>query len=825
MKARELLFPIQYFENNLLWNRYDKSCWACFKLEGFGYEYKSIDEKMMALDKVARFIASIGTRAQILMIPVSMDIQQHFDRIRQEYAGNELALAHADATEEYIYEVTEGISNDYEIFVLTMLRKPSVGQTPSEIIKNIWELGKSRITADDALIAQSDIKAFTRQARVWFESQNRRLALEPVDTETVQWLLKRMMYRGETFVPLRRNINSQWQPASSNQTIEGRKYKRPHENDILTLFEDKITSHDKCVEIEHPNGEKNYQAFLAVAHLPSGFVFPGSEWLTLLNIFDFGVETCINIDTVEYQQAMKQIRDNTSEIKGQMAHASESGEEVPDELYENREDTDGLRDHLKAHNDPLVVANFLFCIADKDLNVVNEKANQVIDFYEDWEFKVERPFENQLDMFYDFIPGTPRYMKDYVHKLTPEAVASSMFPAKRRLGDNVGHYIGTMDDGKPVFFRPEEAIKRNQSASGYFSGTLGGGKSFNANLIGYLVALYGGRLLVIDPKGDRDKWEATLTEFAGDINVTNLTNSEADRGKLDPFIIYKDNMDDAKYLALNMVSELYGIKPQSEMYTILNERIDFVATQPRPSMQLLIKALLEVDDDDPLVSDARSLARKMNIDRKVGMSSLFYGRGDEQGLSFEKKINILQISNLKLPAPNKMKEDYDLEERVSMAIMMPIASFAIKFEDSDRSTFKAIIFDESWALNRSSVGRALMEGGARKGRSYNTALFFIGQSVSDVPNEGVAEAITYKFAFKVKTTDEAKRVLAWLGLEESEDNIEALKRLPNGCCFFRDLDGNVDRLHFDVGVAGHLLEAFESNPTAEINDDEDEMED
>ena len=812
MKPAEMMFPIMYFQDNLLFNRYDKSCWACFRIEGFGYDYKSVDEKLMALDRVSRFIASIGQKAQIFMIPVTEDISAHFDAIREEQQNNPLALAHCDATEKYIEAISEGVANDYEIFVVTRLRKPKADPTPGEIIRNFWEASKSAVTAEDKYIAETDLKVFRRQAKIWFESQDRRLSMEPTDTATTQWLLKRIMYRGENYVPLRYNIGSQWTPASSRVVKDGKEYVEPHQKDILTLFEDKITPIGKCIEVEHSDGSKNYQTFLAVAHLPSGFAFPGSEWLALLNMFDFGVEVCINIDTIEYQKAMKQIRDNTDEIKGQVQHVAESGEEIPDELYESREETDDLKEHIRDHNDPLVEANFLFCIADTDMKKMNENVGQIVDYYNDEEFKIERPFENQLEMFYDFIPGTPRYMNDYVHKLTPEAVASSMFPAKKKLGDGIGYYIGTMTNGKPVFLKIQEAIRRNQSGSGYVSGTLGGGKSFNTNILGYLTALYGGRLLVIDPKGDRDKWQDELKEFQGEINVTSLTNSEEDRGKLDPFAIYSDNMTDAKYLALNMVSELYGIKPQSELYTVLNERIDLVSKQKKPCMLLLIQALNTVDDSDPLAPQAHALARKMKIDCKVGMSSLFYGRGEESGLRFDKKINILQIANLKLPEPTKMKEDYDLEERISMAIMMPVASFAIKFEDSDRSTFKMIIFDESWALNRSNVGRALMEGGARKGRSQNTALFFIGHSVQDVPNEGVAEAITYKFVFRAKTTDEAKRALAWLGLEESDDNINEIKKLGNGWCFFRDLDGNVDKLHFDVGASTHLAKAFESNP-------------
>ena len=73
-------------------------------------------------------------------------------------------------------------------------------------------------------------------------------------------------------------------------------------------------------------------------------------------------------------------------------------------------------------------------------------------------------------------------------------------------------------------------------------GNLGGGKSFNANLIVVLHVLFGSSALIFDPKSERSHWAAKL-DFMGDlISIVRLTPNDEDKGKLDPFNLYNDNI-------------------------------------------------------------------------------------------------------------------------------------------------------------------------------------------------------------------------------------------------------------------------------------------
>ena len=62
--------------------------------------------------------------------------------------------------------------------------------------------------------------------------------------------------------------------------------------------------------------------------------------------------------------------------------------------------------------------------------------------------------------------------------------------------------------------------------------------------------------------------------------------------------------------------------------------------------------------------------------------------------------------------------------------------------------------------------------------------------------------------------NEVKRVLEFLDLEETDDNMKIVTNLGNGQCLFQDLDRRVGILNFDA-VYEHLIYAFDTNPNKE----------
>ena len=817
-------WPITYFEDNLIFNA-QRECWAAYRLKGVSYDHLSSDKKISLLNAATRFVSNIGTDAKILIIPVAQDVEGHYDRIIAKLDKNDemhaLALNHAKGTKEYLKERldVDGISNDYQVYVITKLprAKKQLNFTKifDSIIRRPVQTINEFIGADVTDISESDIRLYKNMADAYFASQNSRLRLEKVETDTVQWLYRRMFHRGlKGGVTIKKNEKEMpWSPMYSEVRLkDGQKIIRPYKRDILTLTEAEVKPDSKGVTVFNSDDKISYQTFLAMSHIPDGIAFPGGEWLYLLQDWPVATEVCISITTIEHKAAGKKLEEKNHEINSQIEHVAKSAK-VTDDLWEAAAGVQDLERELQPGSEPLCSVSVSLCIAADDPGVVKEASDFVRGGYDDMKFGIERPRSDQMKLFMEFIPGAGSYINDYNLWLPPKTVAGSMFAATSFLGDSEGHYIGTTGVlRKNVYLNIAKAFRMNRSASIALLGTLGGGKSFNANLLAFLAVLTGAYSLFIDPKGERHVWLERLPAFAPYMSVTTLSAGKEDQGKLDPFSIFED-VDEASELAKNIICELYEINSKDDEYLALTESLLAVQKLSNPSMLALEETLLSFPEDDELSVYARRLARRISATKKIGMARLLFGDGSQNGLSFDKRINILQIQNLNLPDPETPKGDYTELEKVSTVLMIPVVAFAKKFAMSNRKVFKTVIFDESWALNATQVGSALFNYLARMGRSLYANAIFIGHSVTDLKGDGIKAAITYKFAFKATVQEEIIRILEWMDLEATDENIELVKNLPNRTCLFQDLEGRVGVLEFDA-VWADFIDAFDTTPDA-----------
>lgn len=534
-------FPIKYFEDNLILNKSSKDCWAAFQIVGFNYDFLSADKKIILLNRITRFVASIGREAQILIIPVAQDVKTHYKQLVSSLSKDdeliEAAKAHAKGVESFLKGKIEkdGNSNEYEVYVLTKItNKKTSKQIIDDLFRRPMKVIEELFEVEYKELLLSELKAFTELSDAWYNEQNQRIKLKRTTAEKTQWLIKRMFRRGISGAfDLRRNKDgSPFTPAKDTVIKDGQKAIRPYEKDILTLTESTIELGRKCLTITNTDGKVSYQGFLTLAHIPDGLVFPGSEWLLLLQDFTIPSEVCIHINTIEHRESLRKLSGKRREIKSQIEHV-EGNDDIPDELFEARESVDALEAELKRARDPLTRVSVSICISDENEKALMSKMNFIKDRYHDANFIVEHPMTDQFKLFMEFIPGAGRYVTDYVLPLPPQTVAGSMFPATRMLGDNEGPFIGTTGILEMmVFLNMAMACRMNRSASAFFGGTLGGGKSFNANYLVYLNIIYGGSALIFDPKGERSLWPQDIPELREHINIITLSAGMRMRGSL-----------------------------------------------------------------------------------------------------------------------------------------------------------------------------------------------------------------------------------------------------------------------------------------------------
>jgi hypothetical protein len=832
-------FPIVYFEQNLIFN-HDKTVWAIYQLESFVYDHLSEQQKIDRLITQTSLLTLLTDRFHILWLPRTHDITEHNERLKERLNGpmKKWGKKYIDTMDSYLnnnYNAVDGSNNaDFGAYLAVYLPKSDskdlveqVESLASEIKKMI--LHPKRFIENMAGINEPEIfehefQAYNVKERQIYDRLSRKMKVKRASQGDIEWLIKRNFWWGIADPVLRSIDEDGWNPKKSKGERGGLSTFLYDSRQVLTLTEGDIdASHPRRMKITqlHDGEDKQvYHAYLSLSELPESMEMPGSEWLYSAATLPFPVEMSIKVDVLEARDALKKLAKKKMDIEGQVKNIHEAGASVPLDLQEKQERAMYLEDNYKKNKNPTFITHITFGIYHTDLNMLKSNIRIIQDHYRDFgNIHIELPAGDQWLLFNDFIPGSPRYVSDYIQRIPPETLASGMVGATQELGDGKGLYIGTTGRlDHPVYFDPGHASQINRSPSITVTGTLGGGKSVTANLLAYQNgAVLGGKSLIFDPKGERTNWPHDLPELEGQIQVATLSSAKEDMGKLDPFVMLED-IETAKEAAVEILAYLSSTKTNSAEYSYISRAVHQVAAMEKPYLAKCVEVLFEMGKDRP---QAHQLAEILESFETLSFAKLLFGTGGENTIQMDYAINILQVQNLRMPSPDKLPENYSLDEKMSVALMFAIARFAHKFIYHNRSIMKFVLMDEAWALLGTQAGKALADMVVRTGRSLNGGAIFVTQNATDVAGD-LAGNIGVKFAFRDSDRAKIEKTLTYFGLEITQENLDMIKNLDNGQCLMQDIYGRVGLVRIDV-VFQHLFDCFDTRPPQE-NEAKEELE-
>jgi hypothetical protein len=174
-------------------------------------------------------------------------------------------------------------------------------------------------------------------------------------------------------------------------------------------------------------------------------------------------------------------------------------------------------------------------------------------------------------------------------------------------------------------------------------------------------------------------------------------------------------------------------------------------------------------------------------------------------------IQVLMIQNLKLPSNGKPAKTP--EGKFSEVIMITLAAFAKRFSiQSDRFTHKIILQDEASSVERSEVGSQLLDFFTRKGRFYNTTLIKGSQNSTDFGTD--TNNMGMKFSFALNDDKEAIEMLKYFNLPVTETNINDLRNMEKGFCYFQDIYGRTAKIYINP-IFKPIFDAFDTSTSTE----------
>ena len=814
------MFPIKYIDNNLVWNK-DNEVFAYYELIPYNYSFLSAEQKYIVHDSFRQLIAqSREGKIHALQIATESSVRSIQEQSKKLVSGRlrDVAIQKIDEQTEALVSMIGDNQVDYRFFLGFKLMvteqevnlknmKKSLFMTVKEFLNEV----NHTLMNDFVSMTNDEINRYMKMEKLLENKISRRFKVRRLDKNDFGYLMEHLY--GRDGVAYEDYEYSLPEKKLKKETLI--KY-----YDLIRPIRCLIEESQRYLRLEHEDSE-SYVSYFTVNAIVGELDFPSSEiFYFQQQQFIFPVDTSMNVEIVENRKALSVVRNKKKELKDLDNHAFQSGSETSSNVVDALDSVDELETDLDQSKESMYKLSYVIRVSAPDLDELKRRCDEVKDFYDDLNVKLVRPAGDMLGLHSEFLPASKRYINDYVQYVKSDFLASLGFGATQQLGENTGIYIGySVDTGRNVYLQPSiasQGIKgtvTNALASA-FVGSLGGGKSFCNNLLVYYSVLFGGQVVILDPKSERGNWKETLPEIAHEINIVNLTSEKENAGLLDPFVIMRD-VKDAESLAIDILTFLTGISSRDgEKFPVLRKAVRSVV---QSSSRGLLHVIDELRREDTPIS--RNIADHIDSFTDYDFAHLLFSDGTvENAISLENQLNIIQVADLVLPDKDTTFEEYTTIELLSVSMLIVISTFALDFIHSDRSIFKIVDLDEAWAFLNVAQGETLSNKLVRAGRAMNAGVYFVTQSATDVSKESLRNNIGLKFAFRSTAIEEIKQTLEFFGIDkDDENNQKRLRDLENGQCLLQDLYGRVGVVQIHP-VFEELLLAFDTRPPVQRNE-------
>lgn len=446
----------------------------------------------------------------------------------------------------------------------------------------------------------------------------------------------------------------------------------------------------------------------------------------------------------------------------------------------------------------------------------------------------DAPYLYQSTLFGNFIRIKD---KRWQHTSTLESFAELNFFTSLKAGTNLGYYFGRVDttleekeDRKSILLNSKNLIymnlflankqdiigKKTNNPHWALTGDTGNGKSVTAKKLFMECATLKDRVLYIDPKKEmRRQFMRTIndptyqkkypldTAFVRSFNFVTLDiRDKKNLGVLDPIVLFDETeaIATAKAMLTNIYEGTWNLKQKTE----INERIAEVVKERKAGKQVGFWHVVEYLAQSP-IPDVQDMGRFLISTIRGSILELAFSHGEVPGLSFEKKVTILEIEDLDLPTDKK--EHMDENKRLSVTLMFALGTFCSKFGSRNPKQETVTFFDESWIFQSSPEGKAILKSMKRIGRSFNNFLVLITQSVNDLDDKEDGTGFGTVICFDEVQNREG--ILHYLNLPVSEQNMKWVSNMVQGQCLLKDMFNQVNRVVVHV-LFDEWLELFKT---------------
>ncbi|GGM52981.1 ATP-binding protein [Dactylosporangium sucinum] len=446
----------------------------------------------------------------------------------------------------------------------------------------------------------------------------------------------------------------------------------------------------------------------------------------------------------------------------------------------------------------------------------------------------------------EFIPGEPVANTGYLRRMSVRLFAAAVPQATAAVGDGRGDLIGhTAGTGRrPVMFDPHFPMEvRERSGLSVLVSEPGGGKSTLMGAVGYLAALRGVQVTLLDPSGPLSRL-ADMPALAGRARVLNLVGSQ--RGTLAPYALiptpqrgdylagpdgdhlYEVDVTNARAERRMLVQDIAAmlLPPQvargKEAATALRHAARQVPAEETSALDDFARVL--ADDSDV---DAKEIGRLLLDAEELPLARLLFGRPQPGAFGTDAPLTIITMGGLRLPDMSIERDYWSAEEQLALPMLHLAHRLAVRrCYGGDPNTRKLVGLDEGHVMEGWRSGRSFLVRLARDSRKWNLAALVASQNPKDILDLDVQNLVSTVFVGRIAAdTDVASEALRLLRIPAGagyEDTLAALsqtaedteERLGFREFAMRDVDGRIQKIRVDVSWAAGLLDHLDTTPGA-----------
>lgn len=438
--------------------------------------------------------------------------------------------------------------------------------------------------------------------------------------------------------------------------------------------------------------------------------------------------------------------------------------------------------------------------------------------------------EEQRELWLEAQPGDQLRVPDMGHTRDVTALAGSWWWGGAKVGDDVGPIVGYLTGSTPGVFRNDVTTgsERGDATTTAFIGRSGRGKTTAMMLSMLDAAFRGAFVLALDFKGDlggvvsagkRYGLNAHLIEtgprFAGVADLFRLLDKEGSE---------RAQIEVPAQLGIAMPPHLRARGAETPVQHAVNQ----VIAQGDPATWKVIEHLRQ--SEDPLARETGEALYELG---QTGIGAPFMGRPREGSAPLvpEPGIWVVQIPGISLPGASDDREDWNVLQRMSVALMHSMLAYGITTAGRKdlRSLRKVVAVPEVHVLTATREGSSFLEYIARVGRALSTALLLDTQDPQSLAKlVGVVEQLTTVVGFQLTVAAQQDALAELLGLPVDEHTrtlitsigMKGDREIRHGHSIVRDRRFSAATTQWDIPTE-EMLRLLDTTPRADPIDSDD----